>query len=555
MLRNHFLFILCICSAFLPVAPVYAQADGEWRPMLPTQKDEAVQHDVSDADGPELLLKETPAKDRGVPENEPEQSVRVGSVLIEATPTVDHAMFDAVIEPLLGTNATNEELAQLAQQIAEVARTNGMVLASAYVPQQQVELGIVKIVLRTGIVDEIRIEGSDNRALRDLLNPLVGKTVMQGELERRLMLASDIPQISVKQTELLVDGDRQILVVKVDERKKTRGKLVADNYGSRNIGPLRARLSVEAVALLDDSDFANVTFRASPSDPEELAAGSISYGVALNDEGTRAEFAAAWSKSEIDAGGFAGSRNARSRYASLAISHPLRRSRTSNLWVEGQFEYLKIDQDIFGLALQSDTVVTMSVGLSSSLKVGDGWLRTGTQLRRGLGLFGATKPNDPFSSRNDADAQFTLARAWANWSGKPVGNMTLRMAVSGQLAAEPLLSSEEMGLGGAYVGRAFDFFERSGDQGILALAELGYEFSRPTSWLNRFQPYVFMDGGYVDNLQGGFGGGTLLSAGGGFRGDIGPVDLQLEAAVPVHSTGTGAISSEPKVNFQLGLDF
>jgi hemolysin activation/secretion protein len=555
MLRCLFPLCLYIGIAAFAASPVCAQAENEWRPMLPTADGDGSRRHQSTAEAPDLLRNDIAGVNRSVPDNQAGQSVRVGSVLIEATPKVDHRMFDTVIEPFLGKDATNQELAKLAQQIAEVARANGMVLASAYVPPQQVELGIVKIILRTGVIDEIRIEGSNSRALRDLLDPLAGKTVMQGELERRLVLAGDIPQIAVQKTELVIEGDRQILVVKVEERKKTRGKLAVDNFGSSNIGPLRARLSVEAVALLDDSDYANVTFRTNPADPQELAAASITYAIALNDQGTRAELAVAWSKSEVDANAFSPSRNARSQYASLAISHPLRRSRTSNLWVEGQLEYLKIDQDVLGALLQSDTVVTMSVGLSSSLKVGGGWLRTGAQLRQGLGVFGATGRNDPFSSRFDGDGQFTSGRAWANWSGKPIGDMTLRMAISGQLANEPLLSSEELGLGGAYVGRAFDFFERSGDEGILAMAELGYEFSPRSSWLKRLQPYMFVDGGYVANLQQGFGGGTLLSAGGGVRGDIGPVDLQLEAALPVYSTGGGAIDSEPKINFQVGLSF
>lgn len=159
-----------------------------------------------------------------------------------------------------------------------------------------------------------------------------------------------------------------------------------------------------------------------------------------------------------------------------------------------------------------------------------------------VGVFGANQQGDPLSSRFDADGRFTSARAWASWSGKPVGDVTLRMAVSGQLASEPLLSSEETGLGGAYVGRAFEFYERSGDQGILALAELGYEFSKPVSWIKRLQPYDFVDGGHVSNLRGDFGGGTLISAGGGVRADVGKFGLQLEAAYPIHTSSPSTVS-------------
>ncbi len=127
--------------------------------------------------------------------------------------------------------------------------------------------------------------------------------------------------------------------------------------------------------------------------------------------------------------------------------------------------------------------------------------------------------------------------------------------MSGQHSADPLLSSEEMGLGGAYTGRAFDFYERSGDNGILALAELGYEYSNSKSWIRRLQPYVFVGGGYVGNFRDGYGSGTLVSAGTGIRAGLGIFDLQVEAAAPVYTSGAIYSSDDPRVNLQLGLDF
>jgi hemolysin activation/secretion protein len=129
------------------------------------------------------------------------------------------------------------------------------------------------------------------------------------------------------------------------------------------------------------------------------------------------------------------------------------------------------------------------------------------------------------------------------------------MAVSGQLSPDPLLSSEEMGLGGAYTGRAFDFYERSGDSGVLALAEIGYEYSKPKSWIRRIQPYVFIDGGYVSNFRNGYGTGSLISAGTGIRAELGLLDVQIETAAPVYASGATYSSDDPRINLQLGLDF
>jgi hemolysin activation/secretion protein len=485
----------------------------------------------------------------------PMPTVRVGSVLIEAPANIDQGIFEKAIEPFLGNTANSDELAKLAQEIADIARAEGMVLAHAHVPQQNVEMGIVRVVLVPGILDEVRIKGSGNRALRKLLAPLRGKVLMLPELERRLMLVNSIPQVALQQTEMLTEDGRRVLLVSVRERDRASGRLAVDNYGSERIGPWRARLAAEAVALFDDSDQLQATWRTNPVDPEEVVAASASYAIGLNNNGTRAEVAFAASETSIDPTATSPSRNGRSIYASLAVNHPVRRSRTANLWLDGQIEYLKVDQDSLGALLQSDTTVTVSMGLSSSLKVGNGWLRAGTQIRQGLGVFGATGANQPFASRFDGDGVFTAGKAWINWSGKPVGDMTLRIAVSGQIASEPLLSSEELGLGGPYLGRAFDFYERSGDQGVMASAELGYEIAKPAPWLKRLQPYVFVDGGHVDNLGNGFGGGTLVSAGGGLRADIGPVGLQLETAVPVYLSNESEYDSSPKFNLQVGLDF
>lgn len=561
-MMSSFSFRTIIWGGLVLLLTVPAQAqqvisqEGEWTEFRPaTKNDISKPLTASEFEPPLLVGKIDFSRDTEAVFETQRSSVRVGSVLVQTTATIDHAMFEKAIEPFLGQELDSDELAKLVQQITEIARSNGMILADAHIPPQKVELGIVKIVLNVGSIDEIRIEGSANKALKSLLDPLVGQTTVRGELERRLMLANNIPQIIVRKTELIKEEGRQILLVSVEEKPKAKGRLVLDNFGSQRIGPIRARLKVEAVALLDDSDYLDATFRTNPVDPGEMVAASSVYGIGIGNNGTRAEIAVAWSKSNIDPrNGFDG-RGGRSRYASLSLSHPVVRSRTANLWLEGQFEYLKIDQKSLGALLQSDTVVTMNAGLSASKRLGAGWLRSGAQIRQGFGVFGASGATGPYSSRFDADGRFTSAKAWVNWAGKVADDLTLRVAVSGQLASEPLLSAEEIGLGGSYSGRAFEYYEKSGDQGVAAFVEIGHELSQPLNWLDRLQPYVFLDGGYVDNLNGGFGGGTLVSSGGGIRAEIGKLDLQFETALPLHQSSVGGVQSSPQFNVQVGMEF
>lgn len=571
MLSRLSLLLLLCCVNIAPFFAAHAQnivvEDAEWRPFNteasssnpgPPNQGPDRRSNRGDVGAPPLT-NDARGDAKSVADLQDEVSasasiIRVGSILVDTKADIDHALFEKAIEGYLGKEVARGDLARLAQEIAAIARSHGMVLADAHIPPQEIELGIIKVVLEAGTIDEVRINGSSNRALRKLLDPLVGKVAMQEELERRLTLANNIPQISVKRSEIIQEGNRRILSVDVANKDRFSARLSADNYGSNNVGPVRARLSVEAVALLDDSDYLNVTFRTNPLDPAELLSAGASYGLGLNGNGTRAELSVAWSRSNIDPSFGFDERDSRSYYASFSVNHPLQRSRKANLWLNGQFEYLQIEQDSLGALLQSDTVVTLSTGISASLKTGKGWFRAGTQIRQGLGILGANRPGDPFSSRFDADGTFTAAQLWANWSGKPAGDLTFRVAVSGQVASEPLLSSEEIGLGGAFLGKAFDPFERSGDQGVTGLTEIGYEFLPRTGWFKRLQPYAFVDGGYVDNLRDGFGSGTLISAGGGIRADIGNFDLQLETAVPIYQSGDSFRNSSTKVNLQIGLD-
>ena len=111
-----------------------------------------------------------------------------------------------------------------------------------------------------------------------------------------------------------------------------------------------------------------------------------------------------------------------------------------------------------------------------------------------------------------------------------------------------------MSIGGAYSARGYDFSELSGENGFAGMIELNRTFANPTSWIDELQPYVFLDGGYVNNLDSDFGDGSLISSGGGIRADIGKFNLQLEAAVPLNRDRFETGDRTPQVNIQLGFE-
>ena len=556
MLPNASRLSAAFNAALLLAIPAHAQMadalDGKLRDLLPDQQQSsAPQSDILSLKPGEAF---TPAPE--TTGTEPTGGTfRVGSVLIESSADLDHAIFEKAIEPFLGTEASSADLARLAQEIATTAQQNGLALAYAYVPPQTVDLGIVKVILMVGAIDDVRIEGSTNVALNALLSELKGKVVMQADLERQLLLANDLPAITVNSAEFVVENDRRVLLVRVTEEAQSRIRFAVDNSGSSNIGPLRGRMVLDTSALFNDSDAVTAMIQSNPVDPDELLGASLAYSIGINRKGTRVSALVARSQSQVGSHRDFNTQEITSQYVSAVVSHPLRRLRGSSAWLEGQIEYVDVDQDYQDTLLASDTVVTLSASLASSIRLYDGWLRSGVQVRQGAGMFGAGGSDTSLSSRPDADSDFSSVRGWVNWTGSPSGNLLLRLAISGQLASSPLPSTEEITLGGAFMGRGYDPYVLSGDQGVLASAELGYDFTEPASWLDRLEPYAFLDGGWVDQFGTGYGGGGLMSGGGGVRADIGPVDLQLETASPIAWDAVGDKEDASRINFRIGVGF
>lgn len=489
-----------------------------------------------------------------LPESAGKQAFRVGAILIDGAEQLDQAVFAEAIEPMIGRELSRDDLASLTQQIADIARDNGYVFASAYIPPQQMELGVLRITLDTGMIDEVRIIGSDNEEIRELLARLVGRNVTRDFVERQIFLANDIPKIRVGKTAFVREDGKRILQVNVREVKNSQ-RLSADNYGSNSFGPVRARLGFEFRGLLDDADIARVAVRTVPAEPKEILSASASYETSIGTSGTRVGIAASASDTEPGGRREGSGIKGDSQYVRVYATHPLARSADASLWLTTDATYLSIEQTQLGTLLQQDNQVTFSVGLSSNIALWGGRLRSGAELTQGVDMFGATRFGDPLASRGDGDAVFTTGQFYTNWTGKLAKNLSLRVAVNGQLASRPLLAAQELSLGGVYSARGYDFSERSGDEGVIGLVELRHDFNDAISFLDRMQLYAFLDGGHVGNLRDGFGSGTLLSAGGGVRASAGVVDFELESAFPITEDRFDSDDKSPKFNLQVGINF
>jgi len=537
--------LLVVCSS-----SVFAQQDGNPFESVSNQGDWTVGVPSGDDEVTPGI-----ATDQAVKASDTETtSITIGAVNVTASPQISADVLAGSYERFIGQEADEDLLRELAGAVSSAARSQGYIFASAQIPPQSVNIGVVEVLLDPGAIDEVRIVGSGNRKLRKILEELVGPAALSHQVERQLLLAGDLPGITLLKSNYLRESGRGVLVVTVREEKE-KGHIALDNFGPETLGPVRARLDLDLAGLLTNSDVLTTSVISSILQPKELTYIYSRYAMTLGDGGTVVGLAGAAGRTHSGGNlsdlGFRG----RNRYASVFVSHALKRSNDVNLWLNAEFAYLDVEQSQRGFPFQDDQIATAALNFAGNYNIGIGRIYGGVGVTQGLGILGASKSGDPLNSRSDASGKFTKANFWINSILNMGDGVGMRLAGNAQISSRPLLSAQEIAIGGPYFGKGYDFSERFGDEGVLGLAELRKEFNDVNEWLDWFQLYAFVDGGHVSNHGTGIGDGSLLSAGGGLRSQIGRFDLGIELAAPIGNDRFESGDRSPKFNLQIGLRF
>lgn len=480
----------------------------------------------------------------------------VGAITVSGLQALVPADFADIIAERIGRTLTSDDLAALANAISERMRARGFPLGTARIEAQRLTNGVLVVRADEGRIDEIRIDGASLEAVREALAPLQNaRPVRLRDIERRLLIAGDIDGVQVQSSRFFREGDRGILLVKVTHDRVAAWSNLS-NQGTRPVGPEQARLQVNVHGVLASDDSLTLSYSAAAFEPRELQFGYIRYEKRISPSGT--EIALSGSGSVSHPGAYLQDLNIKNRswYLGISALQPLLRRKKASYWLEGEFGVRNLVQWREGLQTRRDQLAVGRLTAYGYRNFVGGRLRTSLTLSQGLGILDATETGDPLASRRDADGTFTAANAWADWTSDLGSNVSIRVAAQGQLASQPLLISEEAGLGGTSFLRGYDWGERTGDQGAMGMAELRYALKRPFGVLKQAQLYAFVDGGTVSNHDDGFGGGSLASAGGGLRLDItSHLGATLELAVPLTGPRYDTGDRTPKVNFSLGRSF
>ena len=464
--------------------------------------------------------------------------------------------FTAVTRPYVGRTLSQDDLRALAGAVASVARLNGLVLATATIEPQALGDANLVVTLDEGRVDAVRSIGASSAAADRILATLVTHRAMtKRELEHALLLVGDLPGVRIKTTRYMRDNGFGILLVTIEDTRIS-SYLEFDNRGTKEIGPLRGVGLVNFRGALMPGDEVGLVTALTPLDPREFVFVSGRYATPIGADGGAASLSAFYGHTHAG-GDFADLALVGNSYGvGIGYSMVLSRTRQRSLWLDLDLHTLVSDQSLRGYRFRDDHLTVLSTTLRSTGTVAGGTLNVSAQANFGLPVLGATQEGDPLASRSDGDARYVTGNFAADWTRTVAGPLSIALASVAQIASRPLLATAEISLGGPAFGRAYDYSERTGDEGVLGSAELRLDLAHilaPTA--QRVQLYAFGDGGTVVNLRDGFGGGSLASGGAGLRVGQGPVDAGFEVAIPITDDRLDTGTRAARVSGQLSVHF
>jgi len=381
------------------------------------------------------------------------------------------------------------------------------------------------------------------------------------KLERYLLLIEDLPGVTAKAVikPSKKPGHSNIHII-ISENKADYA-IGFDNYSSRYLGEYKLDGQASFNSLFGEYGRTSL-HGVITSEIEELKYIAAQHEMQVGSEGTKIIGSASYTDTEPGQALEPLQLEGESFVASLRAEHPFIRSRQENLFGTIGYSHKVSESDSFGARQYRDDVRAVSIGTSYDLF--DRFFGTNQAdltFTKGLDIFGASDSSD-IRSRSNATGDFEKVNFdYARLQAIPDYPLSVYFATSAQYAWDPLLSSEEFGIGGRQFGRAYDPSEITGDKGLAGSLEFRYLADSKTSIIESYQPFIFYDIGKVwneDIFVGEAKSISVASAGIGSRFNfIHDISGEILVAVPLtKSIATyGTQGDNPRILFSLTKRF
>lgn len=503
------------------IAPVAAQEAGAgWQPGNPEQ---ALQPQAPPALDTTAVVPPVRERAAAATTTVDVRGFRIGGVGEHPqqgiTPTSIQALLDARFAELAAgadrVALTFDQLQDVAQAVTRAYRDAGFVVATAYLPVQRIEDGVVAFEVLEGRLGEVIVEGNSrvrSSAIAAPARALQGQALHRDEVDAALMAMRDIPGVtpSAVLQPGKAQGETDLLVTVTEEERPFSVALVASNHGTDLTGRYRAGIELAWRNALGLGDRVSVGY-VHGLDPEQSTAASFGWNVPVPAVDGLA-VVAAYSRSEMEVSS--------GPFAALEMTGPTEVAQLGLDWkfhnrpllqMQGSLRFVREHSQLeaLGFQLSDQSFDVVDAGFV---------LRHVDQRTRGVNLVQANLRHAINDRSLDPDlvtplrtSDWTLLRVALARMQYLTPTQRLYGRVYGQYTRDVLVPMEQIALGGPDSVRSLPVSEVLGDLGYQASLE--YQVDAPgfgevaspfggRPWRDVLRFEVFVDHGRVRAARG-----------------------------------------------------
>ncbi|MGE0415932.1 MAG: ShlB/FhaC/HecB family hemolysin secretion/activation protein [Acetobacteraceae bacterium] len=466
-------------------------------------------------------------------------------------------------EGLTGPQVPENRIEAARRAIVDLYRSRGYVYTTvnAIIRGSELRFAVVE-----GYIAEVKLEGDvgpvATQVLR-FLNHLVGqKPLSTAALERWLLLAQDIPGLTVRSTLNPSLGDPGVLTLIAQvSRRSVSGLVSADNRAFNLTGPAQGLIAFNFDSFTEFGERTQVSFFSSFNATNIF--GQFTEEFFISGSGLKMRLYAgsgvATPTGALQTIGYDGT----TRVFGGQVTYPLIRARDQNLNIAAIFDAL--ESDISNTLGPGGSTMRGSFDSLRVLRLGGDYAVLDTLLgtdhsavnaasmrvSQGLPILGASHNNNGPPPRPGEQVNFTkvsgeVSRTQTLFQLFDDSSVALRSAAGWQFSGNVLPPAEKFYLGGPRFNRGYYFGQVSGDSAVTLSVELQLNTPTPmpafVPFETRSQVYAFYDWGKAFQNTPLDANVALQSFGGGLRlfvSDAAEIDLEGVYRVNRYPNGQG----------------
>ena len=455
---------------------------------------------------------------------------------IDGNTLLPDAEVQRIVAPLVGPRRVYGDIQKALEALEGAYRRAGFSTVQVFVPEQELTTGIVRIDVIEGVLGKVTVSGNRYFELANIRAALPalkeGKAPNLREMSENIQLSNENPAKQVEVTLGVSEEEGKVdAKVSVADENPQRAFATLDSTGTAATGRSRLGVAYQNANLFKLDHTLTLAYTGSPDAPSGVKVDifSVGYRVPLYGLGDSLDFI--YGKSSVNTpstsptlGGALGIVGKGDVFGARLNHYFARRGEySSKLIIGADYKYIDSRCTTAGTPASIDPptpliascvpyttrplsltytgqkqspgqMLDYNIGLAHNLALGSRYTAsTGNDDRYSYLTTGQRPTRDDFS----------VLRLGGSYLKAVASDWQMRLAVSGQLANNPLVAAEQFGLAGSTAVRGFNERAVSTDSGYFANAEIYTpELGKATGLTGNLRALAFYDfgRGFNNNL-------------------------------------------------------